>query len=164
MLASPEKVLEEWYGRLRESQASHYEAAKACERMNYWLGIPVVILSTFVGTSVFASLGESVNNGVQIFVGLVSVAAATLASVQTFLQFSERAAKHRAVAARYGALRREIEEALTAGENVTQDVLTPLRQEIDRLADDAPGISERIWNKVRRNLEKDKSELGQTIQ
>jgi hypothetical protein len=164
MAASPEKVLRVWYRRLRESQSTHYEAAKACERMNYWLGIPVVILSSLVGTSVFASLGESVNDGVQIFVGLVSVAAATLASVQTFLQFSERAAKHRAVAARYGALRREIEETLTAGQNVTQEVLTPLREEIDRLADDAPGIPERIWKKARRNVETNKSELGQTIQ
>jgi hypothetical protein len=152
MATSSEELLKSWYHRLRESQFSHYEAAKAFERMNYWLGIPSVILSTIVGTSIFATVGESVDTKVQIIVGLVSVTAAALAGLQTFLRFSERAEKHRAVAARYGALRREIEELLSVGESITRENMTPIRQSIDRLAEEAPNVPSIIWKKTQKAL------------
>ncbi|HYW20003.1 MAG TPA: SLATT domain-containing protein [Nodularia sp. (in: cyanobacteria)] len=152
MATSPEELLISWYQRLRESQFSHYEAAKTFERINYWLGIPSVILSTIVGTSIFATIGESVDTKAQIMVGLVSVVAAALAGLQTFLRFSERAEKHRAVAARYGALRREIEEFLSVGESITRESLTPVRQSIDRLAEEAPNVPSKIWTKTQKAL------------
>jgi hypothetical protein len=64
-------------------------------RLNYLLGVPVVVLTTFVGTSVFATLQEDVNTSLRILVGAVSVFAAVLASLQTFLRYPERAEKHR---------------------------------------------------------------------
>jgi hypothetical protein len=54
-----EELLRDWFRRLRESQFAHYESGKSYEHYNYRLGIPVVVLSTIVGTSVFASLGKS---------------------------------------------------------------------------------------------------------
>ncbi|MBD2023793.1 SLATT domain-containing protein [Leptolyngbya sp. FACHB-711] len=152
MSTSTEELLEAWYRRLRESQFSHYEAAKAFERMNYWLGIPSVMLSTVLGTSIFATIGESVNTNVQILFGLVSVVAAVLTGLQTFLRFSERSEKHRAIAARYGSLRREIEELSAVGENFTREMITPLRESIDRLAEEAPNVPERIWMKTQKAL------------
>ena len=164
MAASTDILLEDWYRRLRYAQFAHYEAAKAFDRMNYWLGIPAVVLSTLVGTSVFASLGEAqVDQRVQITIGLTSVLAATLAGLQTFLRFSERAEKHRITASKYGALRREIEEILSTGDSVTRDAITLLRQHIDRLAEEAPHVPHRIWSRRQDVLKDDASNLVGTL-
>lgn len=152
MKTSTEELLNDWYRRLRESQFSHYESAKEFDLMNYWLGIPSVILSTIVGTSVFATLNESVETSAKLLVGVVSMLAATLTGLQTFLRFSERAEKHRAVAARYGALRREIEELLSLEKNITRELVAPLREAIDRLAEEAPNVSTRIWRRTQKML------------
>jgi hypothetical protein len=161
MASYTENLLPSWLWRLRESQFSHYDAAKALDRCNYWLGVPVILLSTFVGTSVFAALGKSVDPPLQIFVGLVSVVAAMLSGVQTVLRFSERAEKHRSVAVRYGALRREIEEILATGGQIPKEPtggqipkerLTDLREKIDKLGDESPHIPSRIWSHTKKTI------------
>ena len=105
-------------------------------------------MATFVGTSVFASIGKTVNQNLQIFVGVVSVLAAVLASLQTFLRFSERSEKHRSVASRYGALRREIEQTISFNDGgVSPDKMDSIRAVIDRLAEEAPNIPTKIWKR-----------------
>jgi hypothetical protein len=156
MKTSSQNLLIDWYRRVRIVQFCHYESAKYFEHMNYWIGMPAVFLSTLVGTSVFASLGESIDKRFQILVGLVSVLSAALSGIQTFLRFSEKAEKHRMAAARYGALRREIEEILTVGENLTKEISTPLRQDIDRLSEEAPHIPEKIWSRRKELIKEDK--------
>src|SRR5438552_12181815 len=84
-------VLDKWQRRARESQYAHYEAAKALDSANYRLGIPVTVLSTLVGTTIYATLRKQVDIPVQVVVGSISVLAAILAGVQTFLRFGERA-------------------------------------------------------------------------
>jgi len=106
-----QQLLNDWYYRVRESQFSHYGAARYYGKFHYYIGIPAVILSGIVGTSVFASLGKQADPTYTIIIGLVSVLITVLSSLQTFLRFSERAEKHRIAGARYGAIRREIEQA-----------------------------------------------------
>jgi len=107
------EILGDWRKWLRESQFCHYEAARKFGKYNYWLGIPVVLLSSFVGASVFVSIGKTVNQKIQIAVGVLSILTTLLAGLQTFLRFSERSEKHRSVTAKYGALRREIEQIIS---------------------------------------------------
>jgi hypothetical protein len=146
-------LLEKWLKRLRESQFAHYEAAKSLSQSNYTLGIPAVILSTLVGTSIFASLGETPTSSVQIAVGIISVLAATLSAVQTFLGLSERASKHRAVAARYGSTRRRIEQMLAlSAESITPEEINALRLEIDGIAEEAPNVSDKVWSRIEKKL------------
>ena len=147
------ELLMNWHRRLRETQFSHYEAAKPLSHAIYWLGIPVVVLSTFVGTSVFATLQEQVDIRLRVLVGFLSVAAAVLASLQMFLRFSERAEQHRTIAARAGSLRREVEQLLaTTPQEVAEDKLNSLRAEMDKLAEDAPSVSEKIWARTNKIL------------
>ena len=138
-------------------QLSHYEAAKPLSSLNNKLGIPVVILTTFVGTTVFATVEKEASGWLKIIVGLISVLSAVLASLQTFLQFSERAEKHRSTAARAGALRREIEQYFAEGnlESLPQDKIERLRGSIDNLSLDAPGVSQNVWQKTSRLIERD---------
>ena len=65
------ELLMSWRRRLRETQFSHYESGKPLSHAIYWLGIPVVVLSTFVGTSVFATLQkqEQVDIRLRVLVG-----------------------------------------------------------------------------------------------
>lgn len=150
---TPKELLTRWVQRLRESQFSHYESAKVLSRYNYFLGIPAVFLSTIVGTSVFASLGKQMEPSIQILVGLTSVLSAVLAALQTFLRFSERADKHRAVAARYGSVRRRVEEVLAVkDESCMADDISAIRLEIDSLSDGAPNLSDRIWQRTQKLL------------
>ena len=146
---SPKELLIRWLKRSRESQFAHYEAAKNLSKYNYFLGIPTVVSSGIVGTSVFASLGRTADPSLQIFVGLISVLAAVLAALQTFLRFSELDEKHRSIAARYGAVRRRIEEILALkDEAIMASELTSIRMMYDKLSEDAPNVSDRIWAKT----------------
>jgi hypothetical protein len=107
-----ESLLFDWHGSLRISQAAHYETAKPLSRAHFLLGVPVAIISAVVGTSVFASLESTVELKWKIIIGLASILAAILASIQTFLRFEERAESHRLIAGRCAILRREIEQLL----------------------------------------------------
>lgn len=140
-------LLENWLRRTRESQRGHYKAAARLEHLNYWLGIPVVIMTTVVGTSVFASLQRRVDIRWQVMIGVFSVLAAVLASLQTFLRFSEKAEKDRSAGAAYGAIRRELEIFLSVApiQEDPKQWLDGLRTRIDALAKDAPEIPVHAW-------------------
>ncbi len=105
-------LLRNWQRRAALSQEAHYSRSSRLSMYNTWLGVPVVALTTFVATSVFATLTEDVNTELRILVGTISALAAVLASLQTFLRFQERAEKHRASAELWASIRREIDEML----------------------------------------------------
>lgn len=50
------ELLREWPLRVYRMQMAHYDAAIHFERLHLLLGIPVIVLSTVVGTAIFASL------------------------------------------------------------------------------------------------------------
>ena len=84
-------LLTDWFRRARESQRTHYECAARYSKLNHWFGIPTIILTAGVGTAVFASLEQVASGRMRIIVGLVSICATVLASLQTFLGFASRA-------------------------------------------------------------------------
>jgi hypothetical protein len=84
-------LLREWNDRAAATAETHYSIAARLGRYNVRLGVPVVVLTTFDGTSVFATLQEQVNVGLRIGNGIISVLAGVLASLQTFMRFTERA-------------------------------------------------------------------------
>jgi protein-S-isoprenylcysteine O-methyltransferase Ste14 len=105
MTNEQKQKLKEWQGNFQIFLRGHYDAANRCERLNLWFGIPVVVLSTLVGTSIFSALGlESAPPWAKILVGCVSLLVAILAALQTFLRYSERGEKHRIAGASFAAL------------------------------------------------------------
>ncbi|MGH8564184.1 MAG: SLATT domain-containing protein [Gammaproteobacteria bacterium] len=100
-------LLSDWYRRVRRAQIAYTRSAARFERLHYYLGLPTVVLSAFVATSIFTT-----NLTLKSIALLASVIAAILAGLQTFLRFSERAERLRVVGAEYGSLRREIEQKL----------------------------------------------------
>ena len=63
------ELIEEWYKRVSVTQVAHYLSADHFGKRKYFLGIPAVVLATFAGTSVFATLSEQPNIYLQIAVG-----------------------------------------------------------------------------------------------
>jgi hypothetical protein len=137
-MSTPEQVLNDWYQRVVVTQRAHYLSADHFGARRYWLGIPAVTLSTLVGTSVFATIQTQPQLWLQIIVGLASVAAALLTSLQTFLSYSERAEKHRLAGAKYGALGRELEQLRASAQAPSNEAIMDVRKRLDDLALDSP--------------------------
>ena len=142
------EVINDWYKRVAVTQRAHYSSADRFGRRKYWLGIPAVILSTLVGTSVFASLLKQPDPWLQITLGFASVAAAVLASLQIFLGYSERAEKHRIAGAKYGALGRELEQLRSLGRDPTPEEMSAVRKRLDDLAVESPNNPIGIYNRA----------------
>src|SRR5262245_21153015 len=143
-----EHVLYEWYQRVVVTQRAHYLSADHFGKKKYWLGIPAVVLSTLVGTSVFATVQKQPELWLQISVGLASVAAALLTSLQTFLGYAERAEKHRLAAAKYGALGRELEQLRSCGSTPSLEAMSGVRKRLDDMAVESPNNPRWIYHKA----------------
>ncbi|HEX2273232.1 MAG TPA: SLATT domain-containing protein [Acidimicrobiales bacterium] len=150
--ANTERLLADWRNRAAAAATAHYRLAYRCRRRNVALGVPVVVFSTVVGTSLFATLNEtSVDSDVRLAIGVVSVAAAVLASLQTFLRFAERAERHVIAADWYSAVRRGIDEALAlppAARKAPAEYLPTVRKEMSKIGQQAPEIPAPIWGRL----------------
>jgi hypothetical protein len=105
-------VLDGWLVHSHKGRDIHDRAARRTDGYRYVLGVPVVVLFAVVGTSVITDLQETVEWGIYL-VGLLAIASASLAGIQTSFNYSERAEKHRTAGVKYKAIIREIEETLS---------------------------------------------------
>lgn len=137
-----------WHRRLCILHNAHTRCATLFDRRNLTLGVPVVGLTTIVGTSIFATLASTSQDvRIKILIALLSLAAAVLASLQTLLRYSEQSQKHKAVAVQYGILRREMEELLMVPEaSIEPDVLRSIRARWDTIEESSPSIPQRIYD------------------
>jgi len=112
------------------------------------------LITAIVGTSVFASIAaQAISVEAKVVVGLLSVLAAVLSSLQTFFKYSERAEKHRAFAARFGSVRRELEVLFAEGvASQERNYVGVLREKLDRLAEEAPHVPVSIFKEVQKNV------------
>src|SRR5947209_14064163 len=143
--------LRDWESRAAAAAEVHFQTSEYLSRWNIFLGIPVVALSAIVGTATFATLAHDVNVGIRIAAGTLSVIAAVLASVQTFLRFGARAEQHRVAAERWSAIRREIEKALAlsaAPAGDAKQLLDEVQARMDEAAEKAPPMPDRRWKQA----------------
>lgn len=143
-------LLEDWHRRTTRAQFGHQMEAERTRTWTLSLGIPVVIFTTVVGTGSFAAINDSTTNTWKVAAGVVSILAAILASVQTFLGFAERSDRHRIAAARYASTRRSIELALTSHD---VDAVPLIKGEMDRMGGASPQISRKTWDVARELAE-----------
>jgi hypothetical protein len=136
-------------------QIPHYESARKFDRLHLWLGLPAIALSTIVGTSVFASLSKTADILFQIVVGLLSVVAAVLTGLQTFLKYSELSEKHRIAGARFANLKHCIELLATlppSSEDELKQALTEIENRWAKLREDSPTLPMPIWKNIEKTL------------
>ena len=148
-----DELLQDWRSRVYAAQSAYYEMAERLHRQNYLLGIPVIIVSSVVGTAVFADWGKE--GLFKWMVGSVSIVAAILASLQTFLKFGESATLHGAAADWFAAIRRDIDEVLALPSELRghpKHTLDSIRQEINKAGQKSPELSERLWRQTARRF------------
>lgn len=152
--------LEQWLNGIKISHISHSRATAHYKRLGRGLGIPVLILTTVVGTAVFTAIASpnGYSTGLQLLAGLLSMGAAVLSGLQTFLNYGELAERHREAAVKYGGLRREIEEIIsfTPNEDELKPIMTALRTRWNALDVEAPSVPQKIHDsavlRVKPNL------------
>ena len=143
-----EQLLQDWRNRAYAAQSAYYIVAERYRRTNYLLGIPVVILSGLVGTAIFADLENGLGGYGQWVFGSVSIMAAVLSSLQTFLRLADSAGEHGAAAAWYSAIRRDAEQILALPREARgspKSCLDAIRQEMNKAGQKAPPLSEKLW-------------------
>jgi hypothetical protein len=148
-------LLKRWQRNCLRSSIGNYDAASMLKRRNYQLGVPAVFLTSIVGTSVFATLGTKVETYIQIIVGIISVLAAVLGALQTFLKWGELSSKHQAAAAEFNALKRYIDQILAchaAGDPIQDTQIDYVRTQMDMLARDTPELPNSIWIAARKKI------------
>jgi len=146
-----------WIRRARESQFAHYIQATKFRRSGYWLGVPVIVITTAVGTAYFYSLSaHNESSSGNILIGLVSILAAVLSSLQTFLKFPEKSECHRKFGALYGSIRRRLEQvyAERGDVDISHDILENLNSELSRLAEEAPDVPSKALKIAQENIRK----------
>jgi hypothetical protein len=139
-----------WIRRARESQLRHYTMADRLATRGKRLGLSVIGITAITGTSAFLSLvAKAVSPELHIAIGMTSISAAVLASLQTFLRYSERAELHRRAGARYGAVRRRL-ETIHAGDPYMHDMrdIAAARDELDDIAQNAPHVPRALIDRV----------------
>jgi hypothetical protein len=154
--------LQKWRNGIKIAHNSHIQAATYYTRRGRMLGIPVVILTTIIGTAVFTSIATNNQAAIalQITAGLLSMAAATLSSLYTFLNYGGLAERHRTAAVKYGNLRREVEQLLCFLEGKTDldATMKEVRIKWDAVDLEAPEIPQKIHDKVKRDAGKNPEE------
>lgn len=113
--ADVEELVSEWIGLAKAYGAAHAKDAFALAVRHRAIGAPSVALSAIVGTGIFASLqGASPATAVKWVLATLSMAAAGLAALVTFLDLAEKSARHRIASEEYLAVARALEIVKTS--------------------------------------------------
>ena len=151
------ELLSEWLVRTRVALSAYNSATTRTLASERRLGIPAVVLSTAVATSVFATLAESPAVGWRIATGTIALLAAVLTALQTFLRQEERAEQYRDAARSYGRLRRRVERTLL----FPPETVTAANHVLDELADalaeagrGKPNLPQRIWDQAEYKIKR----------
>jgi hypothetical protein len=135
------EMLEKWSDRALSRQRGHARAAIVFLIIHYGIGIPLVVL-----TAVSGALAVGATHTVEVLppaVAVLSVIAAILAAIQTFVGAQARAEVHRIAAAEFASIRREIEflSALPVSTDELAERTDAVRVRLDEVATRAPAVS-----------------------
>jgi len=155
---SIEELYTGWHRRVVAVEEGHHRMADRLNRRSIGLGLPVVVLSTLVGTTAFASLqkAEHIDAWIKIAVGSVGVIAAILASAQTFLGYAKRSERHRIASIRYESLRRDMAQQMALPPGVRSDAnqeLNSVRARMEKYGKESPAVPERLWSHLCRKFQ-----------
>lgn len=165
-LFSPQSIdalISGWLVHSHKSRDRHDVASRTYAKGQYALGIPALILSTVVGTSVFSALASK--EVPELWVGFLSIAAAVVTAVQTFMDFGGRSDKHRLAAVKYKAAIRTLEYLqvkLANKESLGEEQIAAIRAQLDSLEEAAPVVMPRIYDKVEARY-KDATYVGEAL-
>lgn len=147
-------LAKKWLERAAVCQCAHYEAGNYYEKLFLVLGVLVVVLSAGIGSAEVlvssAQIAEFGAEKVKAISGVISLFIAILAGLQTFLKFSQKSERHRVSGAKYGDIRRSLEELdlLSSGSLENEKLeIHKIKERIDSLAQESPELPNSIITK-----------------
>jgi hypothetical protein len=135
----------------------HQHAQKKYNRLDIWINIPIIVLSTLTGT---ASVGsESLFNGNEIapvIIGLVSLLVGVLNTLSSYFGWAKRTEGHRLCGIQYEKYHNfiRIELSLPRNERMPpSEFLKIIKEGFERLAETAPQIPDSVIAMYRMRFE-----------
>jgi hypothetical protein len=138
---------------IKQAQA-HYDAAERFARRNIYLGGPVTIATTIVATATFATLAQSqMNVAIVLMTGSLSIGAAVLSGLQTFLRYADLSGEHRRAAGAFGTVKRSLdlfalEFKQSADRAAALKALGIIVAKIDSINESAPVVPTSLYKTV----------------
>ena len=144
-----EELLRQWADKAQCYQWLHMRSRDVYQRKNAAYTIPVIIISTFVGTANFAQdrFPEENRKYVAMGVGALSIVAGIISTVSQFLKVSELNEAHRIASLSWGKFYRSVKTEITRhplDRNLPSLVITQNKEEYDRLVEISPPIPKKI--------------------
>src|SRR5262245_38735742 len=144
---------------------AHYLASDHCAALNRLFGIPVIIITAVVGTTIFGTLNQNPNPNWKIAAGLIPPAGTVLALLQTSLGFAQTAQKHKAAGESYRAIQRRFETfqlkyapANLDQRNAAMSEFEELVKQLDDLPKEFPTVPDRYYERAKEEEFKGKGE------
>jgi len=159
-MMEPKLLLDQWRLGLRISHRAHHEAAKYYQRLHLIFGVPTVVISALLSTTVFATLEHSNVTSIKYILSILSVVMVVMSSLQAFLRYAELSERHKTAAAQIGEVRRDLEQHLAfVNTPITELAVEELRKKWDAADRQAPTIPTSIYRKVEKLITEEESKL-----
>lgn len=157
-----EDLLRQWADKAQCYQWLHTRSRDVYQRKNAMYTIPVIVISTFVGTANFAQerFPEEQRKYVAMGVGGLSIAAGIISTVSQFLKISELNEAHRIAALSWGKFFRTVKTEISRhplDRNLPTQVINMNKEEYDRLVEISPPVPKKVlleFNKKFKGVDK----------
>lgn len=152
-----EDLLRSWADKAQCYQWIHMKSREVYRRRNARYTIPVIIISTFVGTASFAQdrFSEENRQYVAMGVGTLSIVAGIISTVAQFLKVSELNEAHRISALSWGKFFRAVKTEISRHPLDRQDPATIIdhsKEEFDRLVEISPPIPKKVLDEFKQKF------------
>ncbi|MEN8259265.1 MAG: SLATT domain-containing protein [Pseudomonadota bacterium] len=147
MKTEQRNLLESWGDELRLMMRTHYELSIKIRRMNYLLGVPLILLAILIAGYIFFTVTQDTGFWAKMTLGSLALLTAILASLQTFLKYSEKAENHRNASVRYQALFNMVEQQVaipSKDDRTLAEWCDKLRERWDELNLEAPSVPRKL--------------------
>lgn len=153
MSPEQEKLIRKWRARSKRSQIAHHDSAIWAQRFHFCLGIPLVIASTVSAALIYATLSVEY----KWVTSVVSLCAVILASLQTFLSFSEKSSSHRNAACRYRDLKEDLELVLLQPleDNDLDKWLKDMKEKRSNVSAISPSVYGWSWRSAKKETQEE---------
>jgi|BarGraIncu01122A_1022018.scaffolds.fasta_scaffold26935_1 hypothetical protein len=148
------KTFEQWNRGARIRNIAHQRAGAFYSSWGKRVGVLVTVFTVIVGTSFFSRVSVSNDQTIFIVVGFISVAAAVLSGVNSFLNFPELGAKHTETGLKFGELRRRMDviNSLVCDDPKTEAHLTEIGDAFNAALKGAPILAPRFYDAAEKKL------------
>lgn len=134
----------------------HSKSEKWYSKLNNYITLPVITLSTVAGAGSIGSSALFGNSSIaNVAIGVVSLGVATLNTISSYFGWAKRSESHRITASTYAKVYRFIliELALPRSERIAaKDMLKIVRDQCDRLQETSPQIPDVVINDFKKHF------------